>query len=130
MPGEGEAGGFAKLRPKYVPSMSVRTWYPFIAEDLIDEGGVFLGYTSTRSPIFFNPFRRNNYNVVILGETGAGKSMTAKVLIKRLKEKNPELRVFGLDPRTSSSRGKSIRRRRAQHSAQHEAGPRPLQALP
>jgi len=98
MPGEGEAGGFAKLRPKYVPSMSVRTWYPFIAEDLIDEGGVFLGYTSTRSPIFFNPFRRNNYNVVILGETGAGKSMTAKVLIKRLKEKNPELRVFGLDP--------------------------------
>jgi len=89
--------GFVGVKPLYAPSESLRAWFPFVSEDLLDEGGVFLGYSSTNAPVFFNPFARNNYNMVVLGETGSGKSLTAKMLISKLRAEKG-LRVLGLDP--------------------------------
>jgi len=56
-----------------------------VSEDLLDEGGVFLGYSSTNAPVFFNPFARNNYNMVVLGETGSGKSLIKNSVEERFK---------------------------------------------
>ena len=86
----------ASLRPRYTPGSSLRAFFPLIEENVFDEDGVLLGYSTTNAPVFFNPFARNNYNVVILGETGSGKSLTAKMLVSGLRKKG--IRVLGLDP--------------------------------
>jgi hypothetical protein len=86
------------IAPKYTDSITA-SWalYPLISEDLLDENGVFVGFSETGSPVLFNPYMRNNYNIVILGETGSGKSMTSKILLKRMKEKYG-IKIWGIDP--------------------------------
>ncbi|MFP3205323.1 MAG: ATP-binding protein [Metallosphaera yellowstonensis] len=86
------------ITPKYVDTLTASwAFYPLISEDLLDENGVFVGFSETGSPVLFNPYSRNNYNIVILGETGSGKSMTAKILLKRMKEKYG-IKIWGIDP--------------------------------
>lgn len=91
--------GFVGIRPRFADSLSMGTLYPLISENLVNVDGVFLGRSATGSPIVFNPWQQSNQNIVILGETGSGKSMTAKVLLRRLKEKyGKDIRIIGLDP--------------------------------
>jgi len=86
------------ITPKYVDTLTASwAFYPLISEDLLDENGVFVGFSETGSPVLFNPYLRNNYNIVVLGETGSGKSMTAKILLKRMKEKYG-IKIWGIDP--------------------------------
>ncbi|WP_088912501.1 VirB4 family type IV secretion system protein [Sulfolobus acidocaldarius] len=86
------------ITPKYTDSITA-SWalYPLISEDLLDENGVFVGFSETGSPVLFNPYMRNNHNIVVLGETGSGKSMTSKILLKRMKEKYG-IKIWGIDP--------------------------------
>jgi ABC-type dipeptide/oligopeptide/nickel transport system ATPase component len=81
----------------FIDSISAGAFYPFISEDLVDENGVFLGISGSNSPIVYNPYARNNYNIVILGETGSGKSMTTKVFLRRLRKKM-NIEINGIDP--------------------------------
>lgn len=81
----------------FIDSVSAGAFYPFISEDLIDENGVFLGISGSNSPIVYNPYARNNYNIVILGETGSGKSMTTKAFLRRLRKKM-SIEINGIDP--------------------------------
>jgi len=91
--------GVATLVKRYSDTRSMRVFFPFIAEDLRDEDGVFLGLSGTRSPVEFNVYKRHNYNMVILGVSGAGKSMTAKIYLNRmLKKYGDDLIIFGIDP--------------------------------
>jgi len=86
------------IAPKYVDSLTASwAFYPLISEDLLDEDGFFLGFSDSGSPVLFNSYMRNNYNILILGETGSGKSMTAKILLKRMKEKYG-IKIWGIDP--------------------------------
>jgi energy-coupling factor transporter ATP-binding protein EcfA2 len=86
------------ITPKYVDTLTASwAFYPLISEDLLDEDGVFMGFSETGSPVLFNPYSRNNYNIVVLGETGSGKSMMAKILLMRMKEKYG-IKVWGIDP--------------------------------
>ncbi|WP_390532719.1 VirB4 family type IV secretion system protein [Sulfurisphaera ohwakuensis] len=89
---------YNSVRPHYVDTITA-SWqfYPLISEDLIDGDGIFLGFSDSGSPVLFNPYRRKNYNVIILGETGSGKSMTAKIFLKRMK-KHLGIKVWGIDP--------------------------------
>ncbi|GAA5420479.1 hypothetical protein Stok01_02442 [Sulfurisphaera tokodaii] len=89
---------YNSVRPHYVDTITA-SWqfYPLISEDLIDEGGIFLGFSDSGSPVVFNPYRRANYNMIILGETGSGKSMTAKIFLKRMK-KQFNIKIWGIDP--------------------------------
>jgi hypothetical protein len=91
--------GFASLKPRYVDTASASVFYPLISEELVDPGGVFLGTSATGSPVLFDPWAAPNPHVVILGETGAGKSLAVKLLLKRLKARHgADLRLFGIDP--------------------------------
>ncbi|ACR42244.1 conserved hypothetical protein [Sulfolobus islandicus M.16.4] len=85
------------IEKNFIDSISAGAFYPFISEDLIDENGVFLGISGSNSPVIFNPYSRNNYNIVILGETGSGKSMTTKVFLRRLRKKM-NIGINGIDP--------------------------------
>ncbi len=68
----------------YVDTLSAQALYPLVQEQLVDFGGLYLGYDlDTGEPVVFNPYARPNYNVVVLGETGSGKSMTLKVYVRR-----------------------------------------------
>ncbi|ARM76136.1 VirB4 family type IV secretion system protein [Acidianus manzaensis] len=89
---------YNSIRPHYVDTITA-SWqfYPLISEDLIDENGIFLGFSDSGSPVLFNPYRRNNYNIIVLGETGSGKSMTSKVFLKRMIEKFG-VKIYGIDP--------------------------------
>ncbi|MEB3788058.1 MAG: DUF87 domain-containing protein [Desulfurococcales archaeon] len=72
------------VRPLIATSASAAVLYPFVSEELAHQDGLFLGFnTRTGSPIVYNPYQMPNYNVVVLGETGSGKSMTGKIYIRR-----------------------------------------------
>lgn len=72
------------VAPVVVSSAGAPALYPFVSEELSHPDGVFLGFNvRTGSPIIYNPYAMANYNFVIIGETGSGKSMTGKVYIRR-----------------------------------------------
>jgi energy-coupling factor transporter ATP-binding protein EcfA2 len=96
-------GFFFKLKDSITSTESARAFYPFIKENLAEYGGVFLGFSGTGDPVVFDPYRRQNYLMLILGETGSGKSMTAKAYLSRLHSKK-KLPVFGIDPENEYSK--------------------------
>ena len=96
-------GLFFQLKNTITTTSSARVFYPFIKETLAEEGGVFLGFSSTGDPVVFDPYRRLNYLMLVLGESGSGKSMTAKVYLSRLHAKK-KLPIFGIDPESEYSR--------------------------
>jgi hypothetical protein len=89
---------FGGIKLKYTDTNSLRTFYMLIDETLVDEDGVFLGRDFTGGPVVFDPYTKTNHNIVVLGKTGGGKSMFAKVFIRRLKQKEPNVKIWGLDP--------------------------------
>jgi len=75
-------------------------FFPFVSEDVIETpGGIFLGFnTMTGAPVIYDPMLRMNQNIMIVGETGTGKSFTAKILISRLASRHRNLAFFVIDP--------------------------------
>ena len=60
--------------------------------------GVILGTEDqTGIPFAFDPFSMSSYNVLVLGETGSGKSFFSKILISRLISFNRISRILILD---------------------------------
>ena len=65
---------------------SMATVFPFISSDIGHENGIPLGYNrQTGLPILYDNFNKalNNYNMVIFGKSGAGKSVAIKTLTAR-----------------------------------------------
>lgn len=65
-------------------------FYPFVSADLIETpGGIFLGVNRlTGAPVIYDPWLRMNYNILIVGKSGSGKSYLSKMLLSRLTAKN------------------------------------------
>lgn len=79
---------------------AVGAMYPFSSSSLIEPSGVLAGYHSlTDSPIVMDRYNRSNYNVVVAGELGAGKSFNTKMLLLRLLARDPNTIVIIIDPR-------------------------------
>lgn len=82
----------------YIDTYSLKPLFLLIDEELIDNDGVLLGVSGAGSPVVLNPWAKPNLNFVILGVTGSGKSMTAKVFLKRLREFYKDIIYVGIDP--------------------------------
>jgi len=89
---------FVCVEKTYVDTQSLKPLFFLIDEELHDEGGVFIGVSGTGSPVLLNPWSKPNLNFVVVGVTGSGKSMTAKVFLKRLRELYPSIPYVGVDP--------------------------------
>ena len=66
----------------YFDLVSCGTFYPFVSADMIEvPNGIVLGINlNTGAPIIYDYTLRENYNILLLASSGAGKSMTAKTL--------------------------------------------------
>lgn len=84
----------------YVDLGSCDVFYPFVSSDMLEvPNGITLGVNyNTGAPVIFDYTMRANYNILILASSGAGKSVTAKLILKRLIEKYSEALAFIVDP--------------------------------
>lgn len=84
----------------YVDLGSCDVFYPFVSSDMLEvPNGIALGINyNTGAPVIFDYAMRANYNVLILASSGAGKSVTAKLVLKRLLERYPSALAFVVDP--------------------------------
>ena len=92
------------VRKHYADSESLKPLFPLISEELHDPNGVFLGVSGTGSPVLLDVWSKPNLNFVIVGVTGSGKSMTAKVYLKRLRELDGKMLYVGVDPESEYTR--------------------------
>lgn len=61
---------------------SCAVFYPFESANMIESGGTYLGTnTINNTPVIYDYLRRVNSNVTFVGESGRGKSTTAKMYI-------------------------------------------------
>jgi type IV secretory pathway VirB4 component len=73
--------------------------------------GVVLGLNvRTGAPIIYDYTLRENYNILVLASSGAGKSVTAKTLLKRLGDKFPDAKIFIIDPNGEYERAGALLR--------------------
>lgn len=79
---------------------SLAIMYPFVSADLLEvEKGIMLGQNvETGSPVVFDYRARGNYNAILLASSGAGKSVSAKTILKRTMERSPDAHVYVVDP--------------------------------
>lgn len=83
----------------FVDTVTLGTYYPFVAGEVLESGGLFLGVnTISGAPVIYNPLVRPNMNISIIGTSGSGKSFTSKIFLKRLLDKDPDIPVFVIDP--------------------------------
>ena len=84
------------IKEFYIDIGSLAILYPFVSSDLLELEGVLLGVNmNTRAPVIYDYHLRDNYNIVVLASSGAGKSVTAKLFLNRLLMK---YRERGLSP--------------------------------
>jgi Domain of unknown function DUF87. len=96
--------GVMCVEKHYTDSESLKPLFPLISEELHDENGVFLGVSGTGSPVLLDVWSKPNLNFVIVGVTGSGKSMTAKIYLKRLRELDKKILYVGVDPESEYTR--------------------------
>ena len=79
---------------------STAIFYPFVSADMIEvPNGIPLGINiNTAAPVIYDYTQRENYNILLLASSGAGKSVTAKTCLARLSYKYPDAMIFIVDP--------------------------------
>jgi hypothetical protein len=83
----------------YVDTGTLGAFYPFVAGEVLESGGIFLGINAlSGAPVVYNPLVRPNVNISIIGTSGAGKSFTSKIFLNRLIARDPEIPFYVIDP--------------------------------
>ncbi|MEM4481421.1 MAG: DUF87 domain-containing protein [Desulfurococcaceae archaeon] len=92
------------VEKRYADGESLKALFPLVDEELQDVNGVFLGVSGTGSPVLIDVWSKHNLNFVVAGVTGSGKSVTAKVYLKRLRELDRKIVYVGVDPESEYTR--------------------------
>ena len=88
-----------------IPSPTLAAMYPFIFDSIKDQGlSCLLGVDFSGGIILFNQFlyqikkenNRNNANMIILGTSGSGKSVTAKLMLRS--HIRNQYKIVAIDP--------------------------------
>lgn len=78
---------------------SASIFIPFSSEELIQENAIFYGRNqTTQNMILYNRMTGDNYNGLIFGMPGSGKSFTAKFEMVSTLLTHPNSQVFVIDP--------------------------------
>lgn len=78
-----------------VPSISLANLYPFNEPSLLDPEGLYIGHIVDRqNPTLFSPFteRGSNNNILILGQSGSGKTILLMLLLQNAATMNAYIR--------------------------------------
>ena len=79
---------------------SLHVLYPFASADMLEApNGILLGRNQdTDGPVIYDVNLRKNHNIFTCGTTGAGKSFTNKIILKRFLENRPGTPCIVIDP--------------------------------
>lgn len=87
-----------------IPTNSLAACFPFISNAITDEKGLLIG--ENKLPVFVDFYKRDNEhvnsNMIIVGQSGGGKSFAAKSIITQLASCNSK--VYILDPENEYTR--------------------------
>ena len=82
----------------YVTGSTAMSFFPFAGLDVVDPMGVVIGQNAqTGAYVVYDFFDKQNYNVSILGSTGAGKSTQVKAMISRLLFRYQDMMLYVFD---------------------------------
>ena len=120
----------ACVEKTYTDTASLRPLFFLVDEELHDEGGVFLGFSGSGSPVMLDLWSKPNLNFVVLGVTGSGKSMSVKLYLKRLRERVEGVTYVGVDPESEYTKvAKHIKAVPIEISENQELGLDPIKLL-
>lgn len=78
---------------------SAAVFIPFNAQEINQKNAIFYGLNQvTKSMVMYNRLSAENYNGLIFGYSGSGKSFTAKCEMINVLLKDPDAQVFVIDP--------------------------------
>lgn len=84
---------------RYITTEALGLFQPFDEINTFQEGGFYYGVNSiNQNVVVINKMKNDNYNSVILGSSGSGKSFTTKQEICSVILNKPAASVFVLDP--------------------------------
>ncbi len=82
-----------------VDAEAAASCFPFAFPTLMHETGVLYGLdVATRAPIIVDRFCFAGHNEIVVGKVGSGKSFFTKLEVARWVLKDPEVRIFLVDP--------------------------------
>jgi len=85
---------------------TLSAFFPFVSAEVIESpNGIFLGINRlTGAPVIFDSSLRMNYNLLIAGKSGSGKSFLSKIIITRFLQKHRKAALFVIDPESEYTR--------------------------
>ena len=80
---------------------SMQVFYPFVSSDMLETpNGIVIGNNMiTGAPVVYDYTNRVNSNILMIGSSGRGKSVTSKTFLTRLLEVYPDAMAFMVDPK-------------------------------
>ena len=89
-----------------MPTDSVLAFFPFAGLDIIEHNGIYFGTNlQTKGPIIYDPYKRGNPHLMVVGKTGWGKSMLLKSWVSRMAMTYPDLAFMVFDSIRQSEYG-------------------------
>jgi hypothetical protein len=89
-----------------MPTDSLLAFFPFAGLDIIEHNGIYFGTNlQTKGPIIYDPYKRGNPHVMVVGKTGWGKSMLLKSWVSRMAITYPGLAFMVFDSIRQSEYG-------------------------